>query len=133
MDSCEDQTRSFKYLNFLDHLFEMTCCWEKSSNLSKKIRLNVRQSRNVFFKPTIFPKIERTNAFFDRIVSIVYWKNSRIPKSPFAINWPLTTLTFQSIEHFCLGRKIKIQVFTTSCRIITIIGRWAFKSKTSLL
>ena len=46
--------------------------WHKKLGLPKVVRylgvflvvLKVRQSRNVFFKPTILPKTERTNSFF---------------------------------------------------------------------
>ena len=54
--------------------------------------LKVRQSRNVFFKPTILPKNEWKNSGFFCLkvltsVLFVFWKNSRrIAKSPFEIN-----------------------------------------------
>ena len=56
--------------------------------------IKVKQSRNVFQK--------RTNEFgffaeqyYDQIVSFVFWKNSRIGKTPFEINWPLTVAAQQ--------------------------------------
>ena len=56
--------------------------------------LKVRQSRNVFFKPTILPKNERmilsflpNSTTYDQIVFSIFRKNSRIAKSPFEINF----------------------------------------------
>ena len=52
----------------------------------------------MFFKPTILPKNELMNwvffawQYYDRIVSFIFWKNWRIAKSPFEINWPLVRL-----------------------------------------
>ena len=46
------------------------------------------------FKPTIPPKNKWTNSFFCLTVLwmnlfVHFWRNSRIPKSAFKINWPL--------------------------------------------
>ena len=63
----------------------------------------VRQSRNVFFKPTILPKTEQyfyltvlwSNCF------VRFLEESRIAKSPFEMNWPLVS--------FCGMGQYKIQ------------------------
>ena len=41
-----------------------------------------------------FLKDSNTNitCYYERIRSFVFWKNSRIPKSPFEINWPLVNV-----------------------------------------
>ena len=54
--------------------------------------LKVRQCSNVARKPTILQKIKRINSvLFCQTVqkTSVFWKNSRIPKRPFEINWPI--------------------------------------------
>ena len=51
--------------------------------------LKVRQSRNVFFKPTILPKNKQTNSFFfvqqyyDRIVSFIFLEEFEDSKKSF--------------------------------------------------
>ena len=36
--------------------------------------------------------------YYDQIVSLVFWKNSRIAKSSFEINWPLEDLNLHNYE-----------------------------------
>ena len=52
--------------------------------------LKVRQSCNVFFKPTILPK-SKCELF------CLFRKNWRIAKSPFEINWPLSCALYWNI------------------------------------
>ena len=69
--------------------------------------LKVRQSHNGSFQLTIPRKKQRTDSFFCltvlcQILLFIFWKNSRIPESPFEINWPLIWDTFMSIENWPL-------------------------------
>ena len=60
---------------------------------SWKTLVKVRQSQNGLFQAENFPKNYVTFFFawqyYELIRSLVFWKNSRIPKSPFKIKWPL--------------------------------------------
>ena len=112
--------------------------------------LKVRQSRNGFFKP-IFPKNEQMSSGFLPnsticwILLFVFWKNSRIPKSPFEINWPLirpteeftqhTSVTFYIVKfapHICYARalhQIKVASLKRYNSDVTLTphnGRWCW-------
>jgi hypothetical protein len=62
-----------------------------------------------FSSQRFFQKNEWTNSvffvthYYDRIVSLVFWKNSRIAKSPLEINWPL-------MASFCKSYHLRIEV-----------------------
>ena len=54
--------------------------------------------------PRILPKNERTNSFLLlwQICSLVFWENSRIPRSPFEIIWPLAVRKWTNYFPFFL-------------------------------
>ena len=62
-----------------------------NSQLPNQPQLKVRQSCNVFFKPSILPKNKQTNSGFLPYITmielflLVFWKNSMIAKSCFEI------------------------------------------------
>ena len=62
--------------------------------LFRKLYVNVRWFRKDFRYPWILSKNKKTNSFLllRRIRLFVIWENSRTPKSPFKIIWPLDIL-----------------------------------------
>ena len=73
--------------------------------------IKVRQIRNVFLKLTILPKNEKrirfAEQFYDRIVSFIFWKNSRIGKCPFKTNWPSKVAQQQKLSFIAITALLK--------------------------
>ena len=84
-----------RYRARVDILMKFLYCYKEKSAYRWHFpyHLKVRQSRNVFFKPTILPKTEQTNSFF--FLTILWLNEFEDSKSPFEINWPLPTLSCQ--------------------------------------
>ena len=100
--------------------------------------LKVRQIRNYFFKPTFFPKNERTNLtlLLVDLFAFVFWKKVKTPKRHFEINWPLMPCPYKGPkifwagQNFCAEPKFDFQIVPV-LNFLCQTKRWFLFSKFS--